>query len=465
MKKIFEFLLVLMFFVSLINVFSLNSRVFAAEPVTISACEVTKKAYEPSESFFNLDIRRTVNNMLIGSIISLYTNASGVDPDATMSCQWYILEKLNDSDLQSRIAPPETLCAGEITEGEKEKMRPVCEALVSDLGNSTTTADVGGRTASIYKDSINSSMIGLATSLEGVARKEPLPVNLAYYWNQSVTKIPFAGRALAATSGEAYKNLPVIKAVYSIWSVFLKVSLGILSIVLLYTGIMITMGRKLSNQLVVSVQYAIPKIVIGTILMIFSYPIGAVITSISFGLFRGATPIVSNLLMNGTANDSPSGLLSMAMAIQTLSMARGGGFYLVVCFIMLVILTIGRWIIYLKVLMVYIKMAFSIVSAPLEFVLGTIPGNDDKIKDWFMRMLKYGLTIFAMGLIIPLTYWVGLEIMAAYISGDATGGEVGGWGVVISLIAPLLIVVFGIGMGIGMESRIDGFLSGGKKKK
>lgn len=460
MNKNFKLLLASLVFVGLIGVFVLDSE--AADPPTISACEITKQAYEPSQKFWDLDIRRTVNNMFIGIIISLFTNSSGVDPDTAMSCQWYVFEQLNDPELQERIAPPGTLC--EVTQPQKDEMRPVCEALVSDLGHDDETGSVDERTASVYVRSINSSMIGLATSLEGFARKEPLPVSLAYYWNQSVTKIPFAGSALAATGGEAYKNLPILKAVYNVWEVFLKASLGILSVVLLYTGIMITMGKKLSSQLVVSVQYAIPKIVIGTILMIFSYPIGAVITSISFGLFRGAFPMFGSLMLGQGATESPSGILSLAMTVQTLSMARGGWFYLVICFIMLLILTVARWIIYLKVLMIYVKMAASVVSAPIEFVMGTIPGNDDKIKDWFMRMLKYGLTIFAMGLIIPVTYWVGLEVMSAYITGDGTG-EVGGWGVVFSLIAPLLIVIFGVGMGISLESKIDGFMSGGKKKK
>jgi len=344
-----------------------------------------------------------------------------------------------------------------------DAMEPICDTLVSDLGANDVAT--GGGVTSLYQDSINSSLIGIGTMVEGAARKEPLPVNLAYYWNQSVEKIPFAGKALAA-EGDAYENLPVVKAVYNIWKVSVEVALGLLSVILLYTGIMITMGKKLSNQLVVSVQYAIPKILIGTVLIIFSYPIGAVITSISFGLFRGAFPLVANLMYGQNSGElTSSGILMLTMLVQVMEMAKGGTAHLLIAIIMLIILTVTKILLYIKVLMVYIKMAFSIVTAPLEFVLGTVPGNDNKMTDWFKRMLKYGLTLFGMGVVIPVTLYLSIEIMVVYMSADASG-ETGGWGTIISLLTPILITVFGFGFGMGMEKKVDELINGpGKKKK
>ena len=112
--------------------------------------------------------------------------------------------------------------------------------------------------------------------------------------------------------------------------------------------------------------------------------------------------------------------------------------------------------------MIYAKMAVSVVTAPFEFVLGTVPGNDDKIKDWFLRMAKYGLTLFGMGIVIPATMWVALKIMLAYQPGGSS--EVGGWGVAISVLAPFLIILFGYGMGINMEKRVDEMFFGKKKR-
>lgn len=455
MKKNIKLFVTFLLFV----IFTCNFYNYSMAADIEPGCSVSEKAYEPGLKFWDLNILRTVNNLLIGFVINLYTHVSGVDPDTTMKCQGYINDRMAQLRHTSSGWIPDEYGQCRVSPDEATQVNSMCEALASEVGIANWDYETSGKN-SILVDAVNSSMIGIGNALEVSARKEPLPVSLAYYWDQSVTKIPFAGRALAA-GGDAYENLPVIKAVYNIWDFSLKVSLGLLSVVLMYTGIMITMGKKISNQLVVSVQYAIPKIVIGAILIIFSYPVGAIITSISFGLFRGAFPIVFGVLLGNA--DTPSGMVLLGLSIQTLSIARGGIAYLVVAIVILILLLVAKWIIYLKVLLVYMKMALSIVTAPFEFVLGTIPGNDGKIKDWFLRMFKYGLTLFGMGLVIPLTLWISLEVMSAYIGGGSS--EVGGWGQAISLIAPILITIFGFGVGIGMEKRVDEMLGTGKKKR
>jgi len=461
MKKNFKLLFISLLFLGLF--FQIRIYSTAATEIEIDeSCSVTKRLYAPSMKFWELDIRRAVNNALISGVIGIYTNLAGIDPDLTAMCGPYLMDKLPTEGYGSELKNSAILTSCVLSQSQMDAMEPICDTLVSDLGANDTGGEEG--ITRLYQDSISSSLIGIGTMAEGAARKEPLPVNLAFYWNQSVEKIPFAGKALAA-GGDAYENLPVVKAVYKIWNVSLKAALGLLSVVLLYTGIMITMGRKLSNQLVVSVQYAIPKILIGTILIIFSYPIGAVITSISFGLFRGAFPLVANLMYGQESGGlTSSGILMLTMLIQVMEMAKGGTSHLLIAIIMLIILTVTKFLLYIKVLMVYIKMAFSIVTAPIEFVLGTIPGNDNKMTDWFMRMLKYGLTLFGMGVIIPFILYLSVEIMVVYISADASG-ETGGWGSIISLMTPIIITVFGFGVGMGMEKKVDEFITGAKKKK
>lgn len=451
MKKNFKSLLTFLFFAVLVNGLSLYSV------AAIDGCSVEERMYQPAKHIFDFDLQRTLSNTLTGVSPVALQHGAGASPDMMMKCQGYVDANLRASGMIDDTAPDEYRSC-EVTPEEEPEVEAICAALSSDVGTVQAYEVNNGR--SVLVDSVNGSLIGMATSLESSVVREPLPVNFAYYWNQGVTKIPFVGRALAADN-EPYDNLPVVKAVYDIWRLSLSVALALLSVVLLYTGIMITMGKKISSQLVVSVQYAIPKIVIGTILIIFSYPIGAAITSVSFGLFKGAPSIFSSLL---NQNNLPgSGFLLLTLIVHMFSFAIGGSAYVFVCVLMVLILTLAKIILYLKVLMIYIKMAFSIITAPVEFVLGTIPGNDDKIKDWFMRMLKYGLTIFGMGMITPVTLWIALKIMTVYMYGGSSEG--GGGGVLISIIAPLLIVIFGFGMGMGMEKRVDEMFSGGKKKR
>jgi len=440
-------------------------RVSAAEdvPEPSASCNPEANAYGSAKANFSLDIQRTVQNMVNASITSAFASINGVSPNKLIMCQEYVKEEAAKANPDWGNPPKETeLCAP--TAEEEEYIENVCKPLVSYIGTEGRGEEQGskGSNLAVYKGSIEGSLIGMGTKLEGFSRKEPLPVNLAYYWDQSVGNIPVVGRALAQSGGEAYENLPVVAAVYSIWRLSLRVALGLISVVLLYSGLMIVMRRKVNSQLVVSVQYALPKIVIAVVLIIFSYPIGAVITSIGFALYRGAFPIVFNLMTGGNnAEGFASGTLSIALIADTLSQSKGGLGYIVVALIMSALLSLAKIILYLKVLVVYIKMAFSIVTAPLEFALGAVPGNDKNISGWFTRMAKYALTIFGMGVVIPLTLVVGLEVSVAYSSGT---GETGGWGSVISLIVPILIVIFGFGMGMSMENRVDALFGGGKKK-
>lgn len=454
----------------LVSCFALFSavipRVSAAEdvPEPSASCNPEANAFRSAQKWFSLDMQRTVQNLVIASVDTVFASTNGVPPNKLVMCQKYVKEELARVNPDWGNPPKETeLCAP--TTDEEEYIENVCKPLVSYIGTEGRGEEQGskGSDLAVYKGSIEGSLIGMGTKLEGFSRKEPLPVNLAYYWDQSVGNIPVVGRALAQSGGEAYENLPVVAAVYSIWRLSLRVALGLISVVLLYSGLMIVMRRKVNSQLVVSVQYALPKIVIAVILIIFSYPIGAVITSIGFALYRGAFPIVFNLMTGGTvnANEFASGTLSIALIADTLSQSKGGLGYIVVALIMSALLSLAKIILYLKVLIVYIKMAFSIVTAPLEFALGAVPGNDKSITGWFTRMAKYALTIFGMGVVIPLTLVVGLEVSVAYSRGT---GETGGWGNIISLIVPILIVIFGFGMGMSMEGKVDALFGGGKKK-
>jgi hypothetical protein len=434
------------------------------EPDPISGCNPEASAYGATKANFSLDIQRTVGNMLNATITNGFAAVNGVSPNKLIMCQKYVKEQAALANPDWGDPPKETaLCAP--TAEEEEYIESVCKPLVSYIGTEGRGEEQGskGSNLAVYKRAIEGSLIGMGTKLEGFSRKEPLPVNLAYYWDQSVGNIPVVGRALAQGGSEAYENLPVVAAVYSIWRLSLRVALGLISVVLLYAGLMIVMRKKVSSQLVVSVQYALPKIVIAVVLIIFSYPIGAVITSIGFALYRGAFPIVFNLMTGGmvNANEFASGTLSIALIADTLSQAKGGFGYIVVALIMSALLHLAKIILYFKVLIVYIKMAFSIVTAPLEFALGAVPGNDKSITGWFTRMAKYALTIFGMGVVIPLTLVVGLEVSVAYSRGT---GETGGWGNIISLIVPILIVIFGFGMGMSMEGKVDALFGGGKKK-
>jgi hypothetical protein len=154
----------------------------------------------------------------------------------------------------------------------------------------------------------------------------------------------------------------------------------------------------------------------------------------------------------------------LAVVVEMLTLSGGGVFKLLLILIVSIILIVLKVVIYFKVLMIYIKMVFSTITAPLEFVLGAVPGSEAKIQDWFKRMAKYSLSIFFMGLVIPITLLMGLSVALAYSAEDSLGGEMGGLGNLMAVLAPLVIVILGFSIGLSAEKRVETMFFGGKSK-
>lgn len=446
MKKTFKFFLPFLF-VSL-----LISNTYFYSMADAEACQVKNATYQINLVTTTLDVTRSVQDIGTAGLFSAFAATLGTDTDTFLGCGDVIASMVGASDAISAVC-----------DGASEEQ---CSALTSNVTDDGASY-VGTSLANVYTRGVRGSLLGVAGLLEGVVVNEALPVNFAYYWNQSISKLPFANKALAADLGSNYANMPVISGVYSFWKVARDVSLGLMAAVLLYTGIMIIMRKKVNAQLVVSVQYAIPKILIGIVLILFSYAIGAFLTYIGWGLFRGARGLVWDAFsdISETGKDVASGLLVIVFIVQLILFfvsSSGGTFLLILIGLALVVL-VFHIIIWFKAFLIYLKMAFSIITAPLEMVLGTVPGSEGRIKDWFVRMGKYIITLWAIGLIIPITSALALSVALAYTTG-ASNMELGGLGVMISLLSPLLIIIIGYSIAIGIEKRIDEMFFSTKKR-
>jgi len=473
MKRSFKSFVILSVLLALVvNMFSPYFTSYAIEerPEEIDICDPEALVYSKGIKLWNLDIRRTVDNFITSIVISLVSIVVGVSPNAMMACQHYVRTELNKAlGVTGKLFPTEvgnfdledeSICKIDGTNWDED----MCATLVNDLGNSQVKAAMTGHGSamSVEASSIKGSMLGVSYMLEGYTRNEPLPVNLAFFWDQSISKVPVANKVLAAPN-DSYKTLPILYSVYYIWQFSRDVSLGLMAIVLLYIGIMIIMRKKINPQVVVSVQYAIPKIIIGIALIIFSYPIGALIISLAWGLFRGAFPLLFNALLK-TGTPLPSGIIFLAILLEMLAITAGNAFLIMLLWLAALVLVVLNILLYFKALLIYIKMVFSVITAPLEMVLGTVPGSESTIQNWFKRMAKYAISIVAMGIVVPITLLLAFAVIVAYTHGEI-GAEVGGWGTVMAVLAPLIIVVLGFSIGLGIEKRIDSMFFGGKPKR
>jgi len=296
------------------------------------------------------------------------------------------------------------------------------------------------------------SLLGMAQLADDYLYSEPPPVNMAYFWNDSIKHVPVLNKALAA---DTYPHA-MINAVLNIWKGIRNVALALMSVILLYIGILIILRKKVNPQLVVTVQYAIPKIVIGLLLIIFSYPIGAIITSLAWTLYHSAGYIVGSIFTNKYPWLEVGSIIGLALlsVIAFLLVTPGIGWAsLFGIIIMAVVLLIMYLIIKIKAVIIYLKMVFSTVTAPLEFALGTIPGSESKIMEWFKRMAKYALTLFLMGGVVRLSMILSLMLIHDYA--EQLKASAGGF--FISMIMPVFVIAFAFGLAINMDKKVASF--------
>lgn len=440
-KLIFSFLFIITVFFFLNTSYALEDR-----------CKI-EKALAKDDSALNL--WKWEDSLFVGLIARpMFKSVSGLTPDEVMGCEEWIYEnKITDeereniTDLGACSGTPDEVCATAIEGG-----------LIGYSDNSSEYAYGSPEYFNTYRVSKTSgSLLGVAHVLDDYLYNEPPPVNMAYFWNDSIKYIPVVNSALAA---DLYENNPhpLISAILVVWKGVRNIALGLMSAILLYTGILIVLRKKVNSQLVVTVQYAIPKIIIGLLLIIFSYPIGALITNLGWTLFFSAGPIIKPLFSTTGYEGIITAMLAggvgaLMLAMIILGFAPGIGWAALLALLIVIIAALIMYLIVrIKALVIYLKMAFSIISAPIEFAIGTIPGSEDRIIGWFKRMAKYAVTLFLMGGVIQLTLILSVIILAEY-------NNQAGWGLgyALAIIAPIFIVLFGFGMAVNMDKKVGEF--------
>ncbi|MBU1088259.1 hypothetical protein KKC08_03195 [Patescibacteria group bacterium] len=244
-----------------------------------------------------------------------------------------------------------------------------------------------------------------------------------------------------------------LQPILSIWKAFRNVVYILSSLIFIALGLMVMFRIKSSPQTVVTIQNAIPQIIVTLILVTFSYAIAGLLIDLS-NLILGAflsvlfssqgIPLSENLLnedffqwINGFTNSYnfenliESGhtdymqlafLLVPKMAIATLGgllgaviggilgspvfgvgagvgglLGAGGG---IVLFIIIITVMVLIWLMkfFFGCMKCYVVILFRIICGPLEIALGAIPGVKIGFSTW-IRDITGNLAVFPISLL------------------------------------------------------------------
>lgn len=263
---------------------------------------------------------------------------------------------------------------------------------------------------------------------------------------QVLTKPPVSSREYFADLG---RNFGIVKPAYAqgigfkglsnllpIWKATRNLSYILFVIVFLATGLAVMFRVKLDPKTVVTIQNAIPKLIIALILVTFSYAIVGLLidfmyliiylgvlalagptgldviaeqakyTSLGFfdavGLIFGGG--IEALFTSGTTIIS-GGVVAAILGVLGVLLA-GTGIGAVVAALPLLIFAIVALFLIIKLffslLMCYINIILSVIIAPLQIMMGALPGSSMGFSSWFKNLLANILVFPAVALFFLL---------------------------------------------------------------
>jgi len=229
-----------------------------------------------------------------------------------------------------------------------------------------------------------------------------------------------------------------LRPVLSLWKAFRNMAYLAFVVIFVVIGFMIMFRSKVSQQAVISIQLALPQIVITLLLITFSYAIAALMIDLiyfliylliymfqTFGIITDVTKPEIKLLQNnifgiafqsnyatnaaGAVGDLVNGIID-GVAGAIFGAIGSGVSYLIFAIAIL----ISLFKLFFQLLLSYVGLVVSTIFSPILLLFNAMPGSQS-----FSKWLK---GIFANAVIFPVTALM-LLISAALI------GDYEGWGI------------------------------------
>jgi hypothetical protein len=210
--------------------------------------------------------------------------------------------------------------------------------------------------------------------------------------------------------------------VQKLWKITRNIAFGLLVLVVIVMAFMIMFRIKISPQAVVTIQYALPKIVAGILLIAFSYAIAGFLIDLMY------VAIGFIALILDTADLSDMGALELfldltehrnvlvlslqyvidffiAVVFMFFSISFFGGFIGVLALIVVIIATIFNMFKILYILIkTYVSILLLIIVAPFQILIGMIPGSTGGFKSWLNSMIANLAVYPVVGLLFVLAF-------------------------------------------------------------
>jgi hypothetical protein len=200
-----------------------------------------------------------------------------------------------------------------------------------------------------------------------------------------------------------------MSTILPIWRAFRDLSYAFFVIIFIFTGFAIMFRIKISPQAVVTIESALPKLIIALILVTFSYAIVGFMIDIAYvlialinnvfvgtgGIFEkeigGIAAVIAGWAK--TSSGSPAWIifndaifLTNVLLLALMTALTFGPFGILFVLIIGIVILIAVLRCFWTLLKAYAMIIISLIFAPFQIIIGALPGSN-AISSWFRNLL------------------------------------------------------------------------------
>ncbi len=280
------------------------------------------------------------------------------------------------------------------------------------------------------------------------------PVSGTQFIASTLERLRVPGAAPVYAVGVGGTGYSALTPVLQLWTLTRNLAYLFFAVAFVVVGIMIIMRKKIDQKNALSIQMALPKIIIALVLVTFSYAIAGflidlmyILIGILFTIFGtiNATKAqeVRDIVMNdvilvaafkielGSITTQFSGVNNAIYDMLNnilgnvknqnivINVLSGAGSTLGAALFMLIIVFAMLWAVFqiwLKLLIAYVRIVIYVIAAPLMLMLDAIPGQNQFGK-WIMALLA-DILLFPVTIVLML---LGVLLSLSYSSSNGVG--------------------------------------------
>lgn len=424
-------------------------------------------------------MKKLFTHLLITLIASLllFSSLTATPVRAATTGNWVDFDYPTCIEYATDPNGPQGVCkGGYFSSGQGDVMADWVRRTAGPVSGVTVTADVWQRNPQYAQRMLQGSAVAGISNYIAMMYANP-PADFALWIRDTGQTLGFIPKiANAQGPGIGFTGLAPL---LPLWKAFRNIAYLLLAIVMIVIGFMVMFRKKIDPKTVVTVQNALPKIVVTLLLITFSYAIVGLMIDFMYllivlfvsiigqsGIFPAQdisayqTQLVSGNLgtlfnfvfikdgwtayfkllpavivgiFGGVGAGAVIGSIAALFFSWNLGIIAGVGALvggILIVFLLSLILLFALFRIFYMLLMAYITIVLSLILAPLQLLIEAFPGGNG-FSGWFRNLLSNILVFPATAILLLLaSSFTKLETTGIWapplLLGGSTGGSIPG---------------------------------------